>query len=123
MTRNAAYVTLLTRTEYLPGTLVVESSLRSVGSKYPFVVMVTPALPKVARDVLTKRGVKIREIERVDPAEGLHTLSAHDARFADTWTKLRCVYCLYLFIFVFSFMDAMGDNTCLVEGSSLWNMM
>lgn len=91
MSRNAAYVTLLTKAEYLPGALVVESSLRAVGSKYPLVIMVTPSLSKEARDVLTRRGVKMREIERVDPADGLVTISAHDARFADTWTKLRCV--------------------------------
>lgn len=91
MSRNAAYVTLLTKAEYLPGALVVECSLKSVGSKYPLVVMVTPTLSKDARDVLTRRGVKMREIERIDPTEGTHTLSAHDARFTDTWTKLRCV--------------------------------
>lgn len=101
MSRNAAYVTLLTKAEYLPGALVVEASLRAVGSKYPLVIMVTSSLSEKAREVLSRRGVKMREIERVDPAEGLVTISAHDARFADTWTKLRCVAVVTLFFFLY----------------------
>ncbi|KAH7883702.1 glycosyltransferase family 8 protein [Phlebopus sp. FC_14] len=62
-----------------PGVLVLEYSLRSVDSAYPVVVMVTPALPDDVRDILTRRGISM----------GLHTWPSHDARFADTWTKLR----------------------------------
>ena len=31
------------------------------------------------------------EVETLKPAEGSHNLAATDARFADTWTKLRYV--------------------------------
>ncbi|RDB29377.1 Galactinol synthase 2 [Hypsizygus marmoreus] len=89
MTLKAAYVTLLTKTSYLPGTLVLDHGLRSVQSRYPLVVMVTPSLPKGARDVLERRGIKIREVDTLKPEEGAHKLAAHDERFADTWTKLR----------------------------------
>jgi hypothetical protein len=86
----SAYVTLLTATSYLPGTLVLEYSLRLVGSRYPLVVMVTRELPQNARDVLQKRGIKTAEIGYLQPEEGVHSLSSYDARFKDTWTKLRC---------------------------------
>lgn len=89
MSLKAAYVTLLTKSSYLPGTLVLDHGLRAVKSKYPLVVMVTRELPKEARDALRKRGILIREVDHLQPAEGRHTLAAHDARFADTWTKLR----------------------------------
>lgn len=89
MSSKGAYVTLLTRTSYLPGTLVLDYGLRSVQSKYPLVVMATKSLPQDARNVLQNRGILIREVETLRPEEGTHSLAVHDARFADTWTKLR----------------------------------
>ncbi|EPQ60695.1 nucleotide-diphospho-sugar transferase [Gloeophyllum trabeum ATCC 11539] len=86
---RAAYVSLVTKTEYLPGILVVDHCLKSVGSRYPLVVMVTPTLPEEARNVLARRGIAMREVERLSPRAGSHKLAAHDARFDDTWTKLR----------------------------------
>lgn len=87
-----AYVTLLTTTSYLAGVLVLDQSLRAVNSKYSLVVMVTPSLPESARAILRKQFILIREVERLQPTtEGcrLHAHDSHDARFADTWTKLR----------------------------------
>ncbi|KAJ7225402.1 nucleotide-diphospho-sugar transferase [Mycena pura] len=90
MSLKAAYVTLLTKTSYLAGTLVLHEGLKDTRSKYPLVVMVTPELPRGCRDVLEKRGILIREIQFLQPEDGVHTLAA-DARFHDTWTKLRQV--------------------------------
>lgn len=92
MNPRAAYVTLLTKTSYLPGTLVLDHGLRSVNSKYPLVVMVTPSLPFDARETLRKSRIVIREVATLQPEDGAHRLAAHDARFADTWTKLRCIF-------------------------------
>jgi len=89
MSPNAAYVTLLTKDTYLPGALVVDQCLRSVGSKYPLVVMVTPTLPQEARDVLKKKGIIMRDVAPLLPSDEVHELAPHDSRFADTWTKLR----------------------------------
>ncbi len=91
MSHNAAFVTLLTKTEYLPGALVVHQSLVDVGSKYPFVVMVTPAVCERDREIMRKRGMRLRDIESLTPEEGTHTVADHDNRFRDTWTKLRYV--------------------------------
>ncbi|KAF8642318.1 hypothetical protein AX16_009588 [Volvariella volvacea WC 439] len=84
-----AFVTLLTKTSYLPGALVLDNDLRQVGSKYPLVVMVTPALPQDAKNALHRRGIITREVQLLKLEEGKHALAAHDARFEDTWTKLR----------------------------------
>lgn len=84
-----AYVTLLTTTSYLAGVLVLDQSLRAVNSKYYLVVMVTPSLPESARAILRKQFILIREVERLQPTAERYRLHAHDARFADTWTKLR----------------------------------
>jgi len=89
MSSNAAYATLLTKNAYLPGALVVEQCLRSVGSRYPLVAMVTSTLPQEARDVLRKRGIKVKDVDPLHPGDSVHQLAAHDSRFADTWTKLR----------------------------------
>ncbi|KAF9015284.1 nucleotide-diphospho-sugar transferase [Cyathus striatus] len=86
---NCAFVTLLTKASYLPGTLVLDQSLKNAVSQYPLVVMVTPTLPDSVRAVLQKRGIPMRLIEPMYPDEGQHSLAAHDERFADTWTKLR----------------------------------
>ena len=89
MSRKAAWATLLTKSSYLPGLLVLHDTLLSVNTQYPLVVMATPDLPQEARDIITKRGLTIREIKRLDPEDGVHTVSESDARFGDTWTKLR----------------------------------
>jgi len=89
MNSRFAFVTLLTKISYLPGTLVLDYGLRAVSSRYPLVVMVTPSLPDEARTALRSRGILMREVQPLRPLQGVHTLVAHDARFADTWTKLR----------------------------------
>ncbi|KDR85114.1 hypothetical protein GALMADRAFT_233742 [Galerina marginata CBS 339.88] len=89
MSSEYAYVTLLTKTSYLAGVLVLDHCLRMVNSKYPLVVMVTPSLPEEVKTVINKRCIPTREVKGLRPPDGTHTLAAHDARFADTWTKLR----------------------------------
>jgi len=90
MSPKAAYVTLLTGS-YLPGTLVLDQTLRSVGSQYPLVVLITPQLPQDARDVLEKKNIIVKEVETLQPEEGIHKLPPEDIRFAQCWTKLRSV--------------------------------
>lgn len=87
--RKAAYVTLLTKSSYLPGVLVLDYTLRSVGTCYPLVVMVTPSVPQECRDVLARRGIQLRDITALESLPNVHSLATHDVRFRDTWTKLR----------------------------------
>ena len=87
--RQCAYVTLLTKSSYLAGVLVLDYSLRAVKAGYPLVVMITPSLPQQARNMLHKRSIRTIEVSSLSPP-ARHTLASHDARFLDTWTKLRC---------------------------------
>ncbi len=89
MGSGGAYVTLLTKTAYLPGTLVLHKSLHDVQSKYPLVVMVTPTVQPEDRHILQRAGITLREVDSLLPDKDRHTLSDHDVRFQDTWTKLR----------------------------------
>ncbi|KAI0936171.1 hypothetical protein AcW1_000473 [Taiwanofungus camphoratus] len=86
---RGAYVTLLTRPGYLPGALVLHQCMASVRSAYPLVAMVTSDLPRDVQEVLRRRGIVLKEVEHLQPQEGTHMLSAHDERFAETWTKLK----------------------------------
>jgi len=85
-----AYVTLITTISYLPGVLVLFYSLRSTASRYPLVVMVTPSVSQDARDILTKSGIVLREIQSLYPLSASGEQLCED-RFVDTWTKLRSV--------------------------------
>lgn len=90
MTSKKAYATLLTKRSYLPGALVLHQSLLDQKSAYPLVVFATRELPPDAREVLTRRGIKVREIEYLQPPPDKQAdLDEHDLRFQDTWTKLR----------------------------------
>lgn len=91
MTRNAAWVSLLSRTEYLAGLLVVDYGLKAAKSRYPLIVMVTPGLPQEARDVLTNRGLTMFEVGTLSPATGRERFGEDDARFFETWSKVRYV--------------------------------
>ncbi|KAE9410993.1 nucleotide-diphospho-sugar transferase [Gymnopus androsaceus JB14] len=84
-----AYVTLLTKNNYLPGVLVLAHGFKATGAKYPLVVMVTPSLEQNARDVLEKCNIEMYPIEGLLPDSSRHAVAEHDARFKDTWTKLR----------------------------------
>ena len=84
------------QSSYLPGCLVLHSSLRRHGSKYPLVVLVCTLskdtenpdpLPAKAREVLKAQGLTLREIAWLEPVNGRY--DGPDSRFVDTWTKLR----------------------------------
>jgi hypothetical protein len=89
MAIKATYATYLTNAGYLPGVLVLEYTLRSVGSEYPLVVVAPPALPQEVRDILARRRITVIDVQPLHPPAGLLTLPAHDARFADLWSKMR----------------------------------
>ena len=89
MDTNCAFVSLLTKSSYVPGVIVLNHSLRQVNARYPLVVMITPSLPEEAKALLRNCGIHTREVTSLNPPLN-HILAQHDSRFADTWTKLRC---------------------------------
>ncbi|KAI5124615.1 hypothetical protein M0805_004225 [Coniferiporia weirii] len=81
-----AWLALLTNPGYLPGVLVVNHTLRAVGSKYPLVVMTVPTLSKEAFGILALCGIRTVSVEKLLPSpEGS---AIREGRFGDTWTKL-----------------------------------
>jgi len=108
MEPRKAYVTLLTKNSYLPAALVLNESLKQAGSKYPLVIMSTPSLPSEAREALTRQGLEIVTVDSLQPAPNTHALSDLDARFADTWTKLRYVS--------IRCAPSLGNEPCLLQG-------
>lgn len=83
------WTTLLTRESYIPGVLVMAKSLQNVGSKYPFVVMITSSLEQSAKDTLAKHSIPTYDIENLSPKSLAEKTYGADHRFKDTWTKLQ----------------------------------
>ena len=90
-----AWVTLLTRSSYLPGVITLAYSLSTHGTSYPLVVLITPSLPASSVRALELESAH-NPLLTVHPIEPLllsnnqkTTLIA--SRFADTWTKLRAL--------------------------------
>lgn len=83
---NGAWITLLTKQTYLPGLVILDASLRRVGSKFPLVVLYTSSLEREAIETMGKLGIEHRFTEYIYPPEGISHIAE---RFVDTWTKLR----------------------------------
>lgn len=90
MGKGKVWTTLISKLYYVQGALVLEQSIRDVGSKYPFVVMLMEDVPDVVHDIFRARNIQTRLIRRIKPAPGRHTVDPHDIRFEETWGKLRC---------------------------------
>lgn len=93
MEAKRAWVTLLTRSSYLPGVITLAYSLSTSESIYPLIVLVTPSLPESDLRALKLEAfhnplLKIQSTEPLLPANKSSTSSVA-ARFEDTWTKLR----------------------------------
>jgi hypothetical protein len=92
LSQNNVYATLITRSSYLAGVILLAHSLKKHGSKYPLAVLYTPNLPNPAIDALNLEGKHSNIIPiQVDPLLPGNNQKTYliAARFADTWTKLR----------------------------------
>ena len=81
-----AWVVLLTRSNYLAATILLDYSLKRVKSKYPLHVLVTPTLPQSSVQALKDAGCKIINVDVLRPQVEVSVVAA---RFTDTWDKLR----------------------------------
>lgn len=90
-----AWVTLLTRTSYLAGAVLLAHSLRKHQSVYPLIVLYTPTLPTPCLQALQQEAaltnIILRPVDLLLPKEKVSLIAS---RFEDTWTKLR-VFSLY----------------------------
>lgn len=88
-----AWVTLLTRSSYLPGAVLLAHSLKKNQSKYPLLILITPSFPSSSIESLAKEcalsNAHLIQIEPLFPPPENSPSSFIAARFEDTWTKLR----------------------------------
>lgn len=89
VTVNGAYATFISKDDYLPGALVLAHCHHMVKSKYPFIILATPSLSQRARAIIKKAGITLIDIKSLVPARAQYDPSVTDARFRETWTKLR----------------------------------
>ncbi len=91
--RKRAWVTLLTRSSYLPGVITLAHSLSTHCTSYPLIVLITPSLPASSVRALELESTQnqLLTVHQTDPLllpnNQKTTLIA--TRFEDTWTKLR----------------------------------
>ena len=78
------WTTLLTNTKYLPGLLALDFSLKSVGSKYPLVVLYTDTLEPEGHEALKLRNIPTKRIEYLLPSA--YKDYKNDVRFYDCWS-------------------------------------
>ena len=88
-----SWVTLLTRSSYLPGVIILAHSLASHKSMFPLVVLITPSLPASSVRSLELES-ELNPLLKIHPIEPLLLPDSQKSalvasRFADTWTKLR----------------------------------
>lgn len=81
-----AWVVLLTKSNYLAGSILLAYSLKRIKSKYPLYVLVTPTLPASSKQALIDADIKIIDIEVLRPQIEVSVVAS---RFTDTWDKLR----------------------------------
>lgn len=84
--KELAWVVILTRSNYLAATILLDYSLKKVQSKYKLYVLITRSLPEEAREALKNAGCNMIEIEELRPKIQVSIVAA---RFTDTWDKLR----------------------------------
>jgi hypothetical protein len=87
-TKNYAYTTLITRSSYLAGVIILAYTLRKQNSQYPLVVLYTDALTADSVAALQHESKKLnlilKKTEALVPRENVKvTLIAE--RFGDTW--------------------------------------
>ncbi|GAA5912211.1 hypothetical protein JCM8208_000933 [Rhodotorula glutinis] len=119
-----AFVTLLTNAKYLPGLLVLDHTLKQVGTKYPLVVLTTPSFPEEHLALLEALGMGTKRIELLEPRGEMMLIAE---RFKDTWSKLQAfaldeyerVVLLDCDMSVFSSIDSLLDDDSLLP-SSTW---
>ncbi|KAG9833916.1 nucleotide-diphospho-sugar transferase, partial [Aureobasidium melanogenum] len=95
--QNYAYCTLITRSSYLAGVLILAHTLAKYKSAYPLIVLYTDTLPASSVRALELEAphsnLILHRVDALLPRENVHVHLIAE-RFADTWTKLR-VFELY----------------------------
>ncbi|XP_026732191.1 probable serine/threonine-protein kinase kinX isoform X2 [Trichoplusia ni] len=87
---NRAWVTLATNDSYGLGALVLAHSLRRVGSSYPAVVLITPAVTEPMRDRLRAVFAEVIIVDVLDSGDAAHLALLQRPELGITFTKIHC---------------------------------
>jgi len=89
---NCIYATLITRSSYLAGVVLLAYTLHKNESRYPLIVLYTDNLPHSSIVALqleaSRTNLVLKQISPLLPRKSLK-VNLIAERFADTWTKLR----------------------------------
>lgn len=83
---SKVWTTLITNTKYLSGLILLNYSLKKVGSKYPLIALYTDGFPQEGIDALELRGIPKKHITYLLPS--VKKDYSNDPRFYDCWSKL-----------------------------------
>lgn len=90
--QSYAYCTLITRSTYLAGVIILAHTLTKHKSAHPLIVLYTDTLPESSIRALEleapKTNLILRKVTALLPRKNIHVHLIAE-RFADTWTKLR----------------------------------
>lgn len=94
-----AWVTLMSSQDYLEGVLVLNESLKRVGSQYPLIVALTADLYEDNYEILLRAGALAAKVERLSYSEGTHK------DVAEKWSDFLQVLNTASKLSIFSFTD------------------
>lgn len=80
------WATLITNSNYLPGVLTLNYSLKKHHSKYPLIALYTDQLDSETLRTLSENNIPTLRIGNLNPKSNCHI--KFDKRFLDTWSKL-----------------------------------
>lgn len=86
LTAAIVWTTLITNTNYLPGLLALDYSLKRVKSAYPLVALYTDTFPAEGHAALDRRNIPKQRVAYLLPTK--HKDYSNDPRFYDCWSKL-----------------------------------
>lgn len=86
--KKFAYVTLLTKDNYLPGVQALLRSVRLVGGSYPFIVLYTKGVSQSAVEALRQEGCVMQFAEQFQP-KGIDHSEYKRSLYLECWNKLR----------------------------------
>jgi hypothetical protein len=83
---SPVWTSLITNTNYLPGLLALDYSLKKAGTKYPLIALYTDTFPEEGHKALDLRGIPKKRVNYLLPT--VHKDYSNDPRFYDCWSKL-----------------------------------
>lgn len=66
--------------------LLLDHTLKQVGTRYPLVVLTTASFPEEDLALLTALGIEYRKVDLLEPKGEVKLIAE---RFRDTWSKLQ----------------------------------